>query len=474
VFDFWQETESMLNMPGSAMGSFPLAWLVAMVMKPEIGLSAQPGCLTTGTILVQKANLNRRSKSLEHRDCQQQPVRAAVAKDGQSATVSILLEDGQILQTYYMRATHIISADADLLAVVDQNVSLVRLSPVSHLFSSSKPGQVAKASIDSDGQVLGLFQSGRQILRVMPKESVDAPPALLETNERLHHVRVLDLHGDQEEKNHGGEKSSEKQDEEEKAEKEEEEDHGANSKPKLVVDDDYGDHSVLQPVVGDLLPSIESGVEAAWGGVKWFPGCYPGDSKKHIMKIGLAADVQAFQKVKSRATLQQILEQIVHETNIIYENQLNIKLEVGAIQIYETSNGAPAWARGCSSMNSQLDSFKAGVSQLPAMADWQLLTGCGSGSGTVGLAWVGTLCNERGYNTGVNQLINRRSGVSVGGFVDGTWRIFAHELGHNFAADHSFEDGPQRTGGIMDYGDGKLNGSTSSTQSTERRKSADM
>ena len=36
--------------------------------------------------------------------------------------------------------------------------------------------------------------------------------------------------------------------------------------------------------------------------------------------------------------------------------------------------------------------------------------------------------------------------------------VIAHELGHNFGAEHSFEDGPSRTGGIMDYGDGKLNG----------------
>jgi len=36
--------------------------------------------------------------------------------------------------------------------------------------------------------------------------------------------------------------------------------------------------------------------------------------------------------------------------------------------------------------------------------------------------------------------------------------IFAHELGHNFGADHSFEDGQGNTGGIMDYGDGYLNG----------------
>merc|ERR1719220_1249052 len=106
-------------------------------------------------------------------------------------------------------------------------------------------------------------------------------------------------------------------------------------------------------------------------------------------------------------------------------------------------------------MRSKLDQFQAGINALPAMGDWQLMTGCGTGSGVVGIAWVQTLCAGRGYNTGVNQLRDRFGLPRV---VEQSWTTFAHELGHNFAARHSFEDGQGRTGGIMDYGDGKLNG----------------
>lgn len=41
--------------------------------------------------------------------------------------------------------------------------------------------------------------------------------------------------------------------------------------------------------------------------------------------------------------------------------------------------------------------------------------------------------------------------------LDATWKTFAHEVGHNIGADHSFEEGQGATGGIMDYGDGFYN-----------------
>merc|ERR1719410_1106354 len=105
-------------------------------------------------------------------------------------------------------------------------------------------------------------------------------------------------------------------------------------------------------------------------------------------------------------------------------------------------------------MITKLGQLNAGTHAMPRMATWHLFTGCGTGGGVVGIGFVGTVCSET-QNTAVSQLMDQQGRGNV---VEKTWDTFAHELGHNFGAGHSFEMGEGKTGGIMDYGDGKLNG----------------
>ncbi|CAK9003741.1 Voltage-dependent T-type calcium channel subunit alpha-1H [Durusdinium trenchii] len=73
-------------------------------------------------------------------------------------------------------------------------------------------------------------------------------------------------------------------------------------------------------------------------------------------------------------------------------------------------------------------------------------------SGTIGLAYVGTICQmEKNY-------WGQRPNTAVVWHNFRTWITFAHETGHIFGGEHSFELGQGTTGGIMDYGDGQLDG----------------
>merc|ERR1740123_2465787 len=71
-----------------------------------------------------------------------------------------------------------------------------------------------------------------------------------------------------------------------------------------------------------------------------------------------------------------------------------------------------------------------------------LFTGC-QAVDSLGVAWRGVICRPGRYNAGVTQLRGA-----------GTFDTYAHELGHNIGADHSYEEGIHNTGGIMDSGDG--------------------
>lgn len=202
------------------------------------------------------------------------------------------------------------------------------------------------------------------------------------------------------------------------------------------------------PTVEDVM-SAESVDFGNWLGQRWWPGCYKGDNEQHDVIVGFISDHKAW--LDQGATLQILLENALAEASFIYEMQLNIRLRLGYLKIYQSELGAPNYATGCPAgdqlMDLKLDQLTDDGPNYPFEGVMHLFTGCGDNSGTVGVSWTGALCDEYGYNTGVSQIHDYS-----------TWLTFAHELGHNFGAQHTFQEGIGKTGGIMDYGDGKLDG----------------
>jgi len=186
-----------------------------------------------------------------------------------------------------------------------------------------------------------------------------------------------------------------------------------------------------------------------WGGTKWYPNCYTGDDKMHEIHVSIVSDKSVYDyKGKDSNAVKADLEGIVAEASFIYEMQMNIRLVIGNLEVTTTDTkfgACPIGEDPCTNKLMKLQQ-EVGKGTVPAFASAHIFTACGDAWGVVGLAYMGSLCHGE-WATGANKFQ-----------TSSPWLTYAHELGHNLNADHTFEEGQGKTGGVMDYGDGKLDG----------------
>lgn len=198
--------------------------------------------------------------------------------------------------------------------------------------------------------------------------------------------------------------------------------------------------------------------------------CYPEDDEMHEFVIGLEADVAAC-GLKGEAALRQTIEDAVKLSSLIYEYQFNIKLSIGQITLWCSKDKAPDYAANCK-VEEHIDpthgkEYDAVDSKVTALEEsykgtkygaMHLFTGCGEITDTIGSSNNGAACAWDAFGA---------SRIYAGGPEDNmvSWRLFAHELGHAFGGSHPFEAQLNcdigGCGGIMDYGDGRINGTHS-------------
>jgi len=341
-------------------------------------------------------------------------VQVSVADDGQSATV--LIQKNGNSRTYAMAARGLYAVGAKVLTYSDDVVKELPQGPPRTFVSRAK-GRWASARLGDEGTVSGLFQVGRHLVRVQATLGA----SLLESDGAravLHTMRPYApqlLIAGRMNSSRGG--------------------------PELVIDT-AREGDLLFPA-DHVLPDVEFAMsnDEEWPGDEWWPGCYDGDSSLHALTVGFVADVEAYRKLGYK--LQSDLEDILHEASFVYEMQMNIRLVISYLHMYTSESGAPSWAVGCGAMTlaEKLDLFH---NELPSevVGAHHLFTGC-QAVDSLGVAWRGVICRPGRYNAGVTQLRGA-----------GTFDTYAHELGHNIGADHSYEEGIHNTGGIMDSGDG--------------------
>lgn len=189
--------------------------------------------------------------------------------------------------------------------------------------------------------------------------------------------------------------------------------------------------------------------------------CFSSDLVQHTLEISVALDYGFFLKVNAalpdtasmedkQDNVMAALEQVLAVGRSVFLIQLNVNLRIKQVVVATTANSllgplrySPTTGTCNTNALSALNEFSAfSAVNFPTSGHWHLFTNCFPSPGVIGVAFQGMLC-ETGYNTAMSS------------WTSSTWLTFPHEFGHNVGAGHNFRSG---LGGIMDYGNGQING----------------
>jgi hypothetical protein len=383
-------------------------------------------------------------------------------------------------ESVYAKAAKITVFDGDVTRQIDLP---------GNSFVGRKDGSWANAYLHPNGAVSGLFQTGSHVIELQP-EQAEASLIELQTGGRLHSSRMFhfeevmgqtvptlkDFQSDTPPTVDFGSKIK-----------------NPARKPldfprlKVAVDNEtlmvdpnstgrnerankLEEQRLLNSPGPDLDPWDDAKMRSFGKG-----RCYPNDDQPHEFHLSLQGDYKACQE-KGEELLRKSIEQAILFSSYIFERQFNVKFVIDDLKLWcgNVSKDAPSYISTCNvdeefirdedERRTRTDAVNSKLTDMfydyhgPEVAALHIFTGCGNNTLVAGTAFFGGACFERmGYGV---------SRINAGGRNDNMvpWRLFAHELGHNFAADHPFQykikcDGNGNTGcGLMDYKDGRLDG----------------
>ncbi|KAK4144041.1 Metallo-peptidase family M12-domain-containing protein [Dichotomopilus funicola] len=174
---------------------------------------------------------------------------------------------------------------------------------------------------------------------------------------------------------------------------------------------------------------------------------------RKVALVGIATDCEYTNAMGTTddAVTKNVL-QVINAASQLYESTFNISLALANLTISEpdcpsTPPAGAQWNRPCTdsaTVDTRLSLFSEWRGQWKdGNAFWTLLSMCGTGS-TVGLAWLGAVCQE-GASTRGNET---SASANVVVHTPTEWLVFAHETGHTFGAVHDCEAGTCTDGSV--------------------------
>lgn len=199
--------------------------------------------------------------------------------------------------------------------------------------------------------------------------------------------------------------------------------------------------------VTELFPEVGRKLLSEANGIIYWDNCHRGQGQGlSALDMGFALGNVLLRNEGQSGSLE-IINTAVVLANTIYQRQMDIVLRIANV-FYATSPQSFAPSSCSLDMSNQLSRFRSWNTRPSKEPMWHLIDDCfGAFGNTLGIAYISGACGS-GTNTGVTQYFSDQYPSDQ----YQTWATFAHEVGHNVAAQHSFENGQGNTRGIMDYG----------------------
>ncbi|MFI4853551.1 MAG: M12 family metallo-peptidase, partial [Phycisphaerales bacterium JB065] len=153
-------------------------------------------------------------------------------------------------------------------------------------------------------------------------------------------------------------------------------------------------------------------------------------------RLGLDTDAEYYNEFGSTTLTQARMEAVINTLNVQYEDEVGITHRIAQVIIRTSTASQPYTSTNSDTLLDQFkDEWNANVDSLRSHA--HLFSGKNFDGSTIGLAWVGVVCDDN-FAYGISEANFSSNFSSITDLV-------AHELGHNWDADHCSCSSPPYT-----------------------------